>query len=202
MRSGSFGFGEGVIRVTLLALMVALGATALFMLLLGLLPLTGQPLGRAGDPFLGPGATPIFRTNLNVLLGLLVIWAYVTSRIRPGESRILLVLLGCLIGLGLVRFGGQVGLIAQCHQVSRSTATLRLVHAWPEVTALLLVPAALLVWTYQPREASAWSVWPMVAVSIALLAAAASIERSVTPTLMGPGHYFDTRIPACRQIGA
>jgi hypothetical protein len=34
---------------------------------LAVLPLTGQPLGRAGDPFLGPGATPILRLLLQTV---------------------------------------------------------------------------------------------------------------------------------------
>ena len=80
-------------------------------------------------------------------------------------------------------------------------ATFRLVHAWPELTALVLLPAGLLVWTWQPSGLSPWAVWTTVFVAILLLAAGASVERSVTPTLMGAGHYFDTRVPACKQIG-
>jgi hypothetical protein len=193
--------GPWIARMTLTALVAALGATLVFMMLLALLPLAGRPFGRAGDPFLGPGATPIFWTNLKVLVGLHVIWAYVTGRVRPGETAQILLLLALLVVLGLFRFGGQLDLISQCHSVSRVTATFRLVHAWPELTALLLFPAGLLVWTRQPSGMPAWTVWATAVVAVLLLAAAASVERSVTPTLMGPGHYFDARIPACRQIG-
>jgi hypothetical protein len=188
--------------MTASALAAALAATLLFMLLLALLPLAGRPLGRVGDPFLGPGATPIFWTNLKVLFGLHVIWAYVTARVRPGDSAQLLLLLGFLVVVGLFRFGGQIDLIAQCHGVSRVTATFRLVHAWPELTALLLLPAGLLVWTRRPSGMSPWTVWATAVVAVLLIAAAASVERSVTPTLMGQGHYFDTGIPACKQIGS
>jgi hypothetical protein len=110
------------------------------------------------------------------LVGLHVIWAYVIGRVRRGETAQMLLLLGALVVLGLFRFGGQIDLIAHCHGVSRVTATFRLVHAWPELTALLLLPAALLVWTRQPNGTPAWTAWATVVVAVLLLAAAASLE--------------------------